>query len=247
MPHYQSLDGLRKNDISYSAMDLLAQRSTRVTGVEVIPTESGLELVLKTLVGSERLVPLIVPEGNDLVIDILDATLAFSIRNGVTELDPAPGIERITVTQVDPTSLQVKITGTDQTPIAEVLAGTDNLVLGITSETATAAEEKEEIDIIATGQVEEDGYNVNNDTTATRTDTPLRNIPQSIQVIPNTIIEDQNVTRIGDALRNVSGVVIQRGRGNTSDRFTIREFSEPRILRNGFRSGGLDDTPLSDF
>ena len=65
------------------ATDLIAQGVTRVTGVEVVQTNEGLELVLETVAGSERLVPLIVPEGKDLVIDILDATLAFSIRNGV--------------------------------------------------------------------------------------------------------------------------------------------------------------------
>ena len=60
------------------AADLVAQSNlTRVTRVEVVQTESGLELVLKTIAGSERLVPLILPEGNDLVIDILDGD--FSI------------------------------------------------------------------------------------------------------------------------------------------------------------------------
>ncbi|MGF1590353.1 MAG: AMIN domain-containing protein [Pleurocapsa sp.] len=71
---------------------------TRVTGVEVKQTPKGLELILKTAVGSERLVPLILPEGNDLVIDLLDATLAFSIRNGVEKLNPAEGITKVTVT-----------------------------------------------------------------------------------------------------------------------------------------------------
>ena len=35
--------------------DLIAQAITRVTGIEVIETESGLELILKTSAGSERL------------------------------------------------------------------------------------------------------------------------------------------------------------------------------------------------
>ncbi|NJL53651.1 MAG: AMIN domain-containing protein [Hydrococcus sp. SU_1_0] len=48
-------------------------------------TAQGLEVIFKTVAGSERLVPLILPEGNNLVIDILDATLGFSIRNGVTQ------------------------------------------------------------------------------------------------------------------------------------------------------------------
>ncbi|WP_233220115.1 AMIN domain-containing protein [Pleurocapsa sp. CCALA 161] len=114
----------------FTASDLVAQNNlTRVTGVEVIQTESGLELVLETVAGSERLVPLIVPEGNNLVIDIFDATLAFSIRNGVTELNPAPGINRVTVNQGEDNSIQVRIAGENQTPNAEVVSGRDDLVL----------------------------------------------------------------------------------------------------------------------
>lgn len=102
-------------------------------------------------------------------------------------------------------------------------------------------EDDEEIEIIATGQAEEeDGYDVDEATTATRTDTPLRDVPQSIQVVPQQVIEDQGVTRISDALRNVSGVTPQRDIGNVSDRFNIRGFEDARTLRNGFRSGLQD-------
>lgn len=186
--------------------DLVAQGVTRVTGVELNQTESGLELVLETVAGSERLVPLILPQGNDLVIDILDATLAFSIRNGVTELNPAPGIRRITVNNAEENSIRVRMTGENQAPSAEVVPGRDDLVLSVTPDETTAEQEPdEEIEVIATGEAEDDDYYVPDATTATRTDTLLRDIPQSIQIVPQEVIEDQNITRIGDALRNVSG------------------------------------------
>ena len=237
-----------------SSIDLLAQGNvTRVTGVEVIETDEGLELILKTVAGSERLVPLIVPEGNDLVIDLLGATLAFSIRNGLTETNPAPGIRKVTVNNTEENSIRVTITGENQTPSAEVVPGRDDLVLSVTPEDTTAEQEPDEVgairesplQIIATGQAEEDGYDVDEATTATRTDTPLRDIPQSIQVVPQEVIEDQGVTRIGDALRNVSGVTIQRDRSNASDRFNIRGFDNSRTLRNGFRSGNISGNTIN--
>ena len=124
-----------------SVVNLLAQGNlTRVTGVEVNQTESGLELILKTSAGSERLVPLILPEGNDLVIDILDATLAFSIRNGVTETNPAPGIREITVNKGDENSIRVRIAGANQTPNAEIVPGREDLVLSVTPKDTTADE-----------------------------------------------------------------------------------------------------------
>jgi hypothetical protein len=43
-------------------------------GLELNQTNQGLEAILKTAAGGQKLVPLILPEGNNLVIDILDAT-----------------------------------------------------------------------------------------------------------------------------------------------------------------------------
>jgi iron complex outermembrane receptor protein len=53
----------------------------------------------------------------------------------------------------------------------------------------------------------DEGYAVPNATTATRTDTPLIDIPQSVQIINHTLIEEQDVRTLADALVNVSGVV----------------------------------------
>jgi iron complex outermembrane recepter protein len=215
----------KKNDsqqvVSISAKDLLAQENTtitRVTGIEVKQTPQGLELILKTVAGSQRLVPLILPENNDLVIDLLDATLAFAIRNGVEEVNPTEGINKITVNKIDESSIRVRISGVNQAPSAEVVPGS-NLVLSVTPEGATtgppfeglssASGDKqapdEEIEIIATGEGETDNYYVPEASSATRTDTPIRNIPQSIQVIPQEIIEDQQVIRLDEAINNVSG------------------------------------------
>ncbi len=226
--------------VSTSAEDLLAQQSniTRVTGVELNQTNNGLEVILTTAAGGQRLVPLILPEGNKLVIDILDATLGFSIRNGVTQTNPAPGINSAALSKIDDSSIRLTITGENQAPSAEVVPSKQNLVLSINPQGATTEQTPdEEIEIVVTGERQEEGYNPPNATTATRTDTPLRDVPQSIQVIPQKVIEDQGITRIGDALRNVSGVTPQKDFANISDRFSIRGFDASRTLRNGFRTG----------
>ena len=222
--------------------DLIAQEVTRVTGVEVVQTGSGLELVLETVAGSERLVPLILPEGNDLVIDILDATLGFSIRNGVTELNPAPGIGRVTVNRGKENSIQVRITGENQAPSAEVVPGRDNLVLSITPDGTTAAQEPdEEIEVIATGEAEDDDYNVNEASVGTRTDTPIQDVPQSIQVIPQEVIEDQQANNITEALRNVPGAVPANPPRSQFNIPNIRGFGGS-ATNDIFRRNGLRDS-----
>ncbi|MEM8677585.1 MAG: TonB-dependent siderophore receptor [Cyanobacteria bacterium P01_G01_bin.67] len=235
----RELNNLKQNNISYSAADLMAQGVTRVTGVEIIQTDEGLELVLETVAGSERLVPLIQPEGNDLVVEILDATLAFAIRNGVTEINPAPGINRITVNEADNNSIRVRITGDSQAPSAEILPGREDLVLSVTPDGTAAADETDDsINVIATGQGAEDEYFVPNASTATRTDTPIRDIPQSIQVIPQQVIEDQQAIRLDEVLNNVSGVTTGGRVGNAAESFNIRGFSDTSVLRDGFRQFG---------
>ena len=228
----------RLGDFTNKTSDLISQGVTRVTGVEVNQKPDGLELILKTVAGSERLVPLILPEGNDLVVDILDATLAFSIRNGVTETNPAPGISRITVNQANKNSIRVRITGTSQTPSADVVPGKDDLVLSVTPQDTTAQEEPdEEIEVIATGQAQDDeeSYVVDDATTATRTDTPLQDVPQSIQIVPQQVIEDQQATDLQETTRNVSGVFKGNTAGGFVERFLIRGFSQEVFLRDGFR------------
>ncbi|MEM0980279.1 MAG: TonB-dependent siderophore receptor, partial [Cyanobacteria bacterium P01_H01_bin.58] len=70
----------------------------------------------------------------------------------------------------------------------------------------------------------------------------LRDIPQSIQVIPQDVWEDQGVIRLDDVLRNVSGALI--GASGTEDRrFILRGFNNAAVLRDGFRLsfGGTDN------
>jgi catecholate siderophore receptor len=49
---------------------------------------------------------------------------------------------------------------------------------------------------------------------ATRTDTPLRDVPQSITVVTQEMIKDQTMQGIGDVVRYVPGVNTSQGEGN---------------------------------
>ncbi|MEM9407341.1 MAG: TonB-dependent siderophore receptor [Acidobacteriota bacterium] len=70
-------------------------------------------------------------------------------------------------------------------------------------------------------------------TAATKTDTPLARIPQSISVVPSQIVEEQATVRISDAATNASGVIRSFGLGGTNDSITVRGFPPDNIMRNG--------------
>lgn len=56
---------------------------------------------------------------------------------------------------------------------------------------------------------------------------PLRDVPQSITVVPRDVIQQQNATTLRDVLRNVPGISYQAGEGGVpaGDNLSIRGFS----------------------
>ncbi|HET7061157.1 MAG TPA: TonB-dependent siderophore receptor [Nitrosospira sp.] len=59
-----------------------------------------------------------------------------------------------------------------------------------------------------------DGYMATKSFSATRTNTPLRDVPQSITVVTQDLIKDQTMQNMGDVVRYVPGVGISQGEGN---------------------------------
>ena len=80
------------------------------------------------------------------------------------------------------------------------------------------------------------GYAVKQSSTATKTDTPIMEVPQSIQIIPRQLLDDQKIIQLSDAVKNVSGVNVPHYGGSSSETFTIRGFPvSENVFRNGFR------------
>ncbi len=84
--------------------------------------------------------------------------------------------------------------------------------------------------VVVTGSAP-DSYVAPNATTATKTDTSIREIPQAIRVVPIELLQDQGALSVNDVLRNVAGVApVQNRSGTTATAY----FGQ--ILTRGFRS-----------
>lgn len=98
-------------------------------------------------------------------------------------------------------------------------------------------------ELTVTGEPEY-GYRAEQATTATKVETPLLETPLSIQVVPRAVLDDQQVIRLSDALKNVSGVYqgFNNGLGELS--YTLRGFGQNFLYEDGFRipSLGFVDT-----
>ncbi len=66
-----------------------------------------------------------------------------------------------------------------------------------------------------------DGYKTNISRSSTRTNTKLIDTPQSVSVVNQQQIQDQNITNMEEAARYVPGVMVHNGEGNR-DQITIR-------------------------
>jgi iron complex outermembrane recepter protein len=174
---------------STKAIDLLVQNPSQqesaigfasalraiVTGVRVNNTETGLQVILETPTG-QKLTPAIASEGNNLVIDIPNATLALPERQEFIANNPATGITQIAVRPLSDTSIRVTITGEKQAATAEVIPSPQNLVLGITSSTAQAETETEQEIVV----------------TATRKEKQTADVPRSVTTIDREEITEQS-------------------------------------------------------
>ncbi|CAM4521327.1 TonB-dependent siderophore receptor [Corallococcus exiguus] len=86
---------------------------------------------------------------------------------------------------------------------------------------------------------ETEKYNVTEPSLA-RLPRPLVDTPQTITVVPERVMEEQQAMTLRDALRNVSGITVTAGEGGRQgDSFSLRGFSaQTDTLRDGVRDLG---------
>ena len=65
------------------------------------------------------------------------------------------------------------------------------------------------------------GYRATRSSTATKTDTPLSEVPASVTVVPGDLMRDAAMQSMGDVFRYVPGVLMHQGEGNR-DQIVIR-------------------------
>ncbi|SCX33182.1 TonB-dependent siderophore receptor [Agrobacterium rosae] len=93
--------------------------------------------------------------------------------------------------------------------------------------------------IVIDGAGATQGYQPKSTSTATRTDTPLIDIPQAVNVVSEQVLKDQNASNLDEALGNVSGVTQTNTLGGTQDSVIRRGFGDNRdgsILTNGLKT-----------
>ena len=72
-----------------------------------------------------------------------------------------------------------------------------------------------------------------------------KDLPQSVQVIGTQVIQDQQVNRLSDVMKNVNGVALGANRGSVGENFFARGYSlgSNNVFKNGVRTtiGGMPE------
>ena len=98
-----------------------------------------------------------------------------------------------------------------------------------------------------TGNYDEQSYMPTDSRSALKIDAPLRDIPQTVNVVPQSVIKDQGAQSMQDVLKNVAGVGVSNGDGQR-DQFTIRGFSAiGDMFIDGIRDDALYFRDLSNI
>lgn len=232
----------------------------QITGIQFNSSPTGVEILLETPTGSSTLIRSLT-SGRDWIAEISNVQLALPQGQPFRQDNPTEAIAAIRVTPLEGNRVQVVVTGKDSAPTGQVFVrGTQGLVVRLNSAAAGTASalapapsppatastpaptpessppppsDLQPIELEVIAAPENNPYVVDQAITATEFDAPLRDIPRSIQVIPEQVIEDQKAIRLEDALRNVSGVSRTNTFGGTADGFLLRAFPAD-IFRNGF-------------
>lgn len=97
------------------------------------------------------------------------------------------------------------------------------------------------------GESQQRSYQASESRSALKIDAPLRDIPQTVNVIPESVIKDQGAKSLEDVLKNVPGIGQSNGDGQR-DQVTIRGFSAiGDMFVDGFRDDALYFRDLSNI
>ncbi len=117
--------GVSGGAITSAAVLILAQSPvaamTQVRDIQLTQANGEVNLVLTTE-GGERPEVFVIRRGNDFIADIINTQLTTS-QQSFQENNPIPGVSSIVVTQLDPSSIRVIVTGAGGQPEARIVQG----------------------------------------------------------------------------------------------------------------------------
>ncbi|MGG6293714.1 TonB-dependent receptor domain-containing protein [Leptolyngbya sp. AN02str] len=168
---------------------LISQAAVQITGVQLTPTEGGVEISLETSAPLQS--PTTSTVGNALIADLSNASLVLPEGNEFQAVSPAEGIAFVSVTNLPDNQVRIAITGVDAPPTASITAVEQGLVVSVAPGTEVGTTESDAIQVVVT---------------ATRTEENILDVPRSVTVIEREEIEDASL--LSNNLSSILGTLV---------------------------------------
>ncbi|NJL38930.1 MAG: TonB-dependent receptor [Leptolyngbyaceae cyanobacterium RM2_2_4] len=208
-----------------------------ITGIQVNPTESGLEIILTTANGDSITSSLTVV-GNAQVADITNAVLELPDAEEFQAANPVEGIALVTVSTLPNNRVRVAITGSDAPPATNIRTDAGGLVLSVEAIAATD-------EMSVEGAIANDAIQVV--VTAERTPEDVQEVPLSITVLTEQQLEDANVSSLeGIADNTPNFTFFPSGANRTAPFYSLRGVTNFNAFSRDAVGFFVDDVPY-DF
>jgi catecholate siderophore receptor len=165
---------------------------------------------------------------------------AGSLANALVAFETATGLKidlRVDVEGIETKGVSGEFT--PQQALHQLLEGT-GIRYVFAGKNTVVLREKESENVLSAVNVSEVGARPGAVSSPKYRSAPV-NIPQTITVVPQTVIQQQNVTSLRDAVRNVPGITMSAGEGGNypGDKFNVRGFTaQSDMFVNGVRDIG---------
>lgn len=195
----------------------------QITGVQLNPTDSGLDVILST--ADEPLaIPSTTVVGNALIADIPNAVLTLPDGDEFQSVNPIEGITRVTVSNLSDNRVRVFITGLGSAPTAEAGADPQALLLRVIPGVEPTLETME------TAEVSAEAIRIV--VTAEKTPEDIQDVPISLTAITVQEIEDANISSLEEIARNTPNFSFFPSGDRSFALYSIRGLSNASVIAN---------------
>ena len=211
-----------------------AQRTIiQITGVRIVPTEAGFELLFSTADGSLQ-TPVTSVIGNALIADIPDAVLNLSDGGEFQSANPVEGIALVTVSNVSGNRVQVAITGSDAPPTATARTSRQSLRFSVVPGIGAIA------DVLGS-----DGEPIRVIVTAEKAPEALQDVPISITAFTREELEDAQIDSFQDIAGNTPNFYFNsvNSGGSYFSYYSVRGLSNFNFINRDAVGFYIDDVP----
>lgn len=228
-----------------SAPMTLTQATTIITDVAIATEGDQVELQFTATAPLENATVIQRAATTEITIPNANVTQAEVLQ----EFAPESGLEQIEIRNQADNSVQILIRNGDRQIQTQLITTATGLTLNIEPVLVSTDEDNiEAFELVVTDA--EQPYNPRSATTATGLETDLRDIPQSVEVIPQAVLQDRNVTELGEALETSGSIVSSGGRGTSvfGPGFLIRGFAaEESVFLDGIETFSLAALDTNDI